>query len=168
MFNRYRLSLELYLARKFDAAIAEARAGLELESNNHLLYYNLGWTLAAQGRYDEAVEALRQAAILAPGDPTAQVIFGWALGLGGRRQEALAIRTDLERRRTEEYFSNFFMAMISVGLGESDQAISWLERAAEEREGLMPFLNRWPPLDPLRSDPRFEALLQRMNFPAHG
>ena len=39
-------------------------------------------------------------------------------------------------------------------------------KAAEEREGLLTFLNTWPALDPLRSDPRFQALLQKMNFPA--
>ena len=60
------------------------------------------------------------------------------------------------------------MALISVGLGESDQAISWLERAAEERDGIMPFLNTWPGFDPLRSDPRFQALLKKMDFPAQG
>ena len=128
VFNRFRLSLELYLARRFDAAMAEARAGIELESTNHLLYWNLGWALAGLGRYDEAVEAMRQATILAPGDPTAQVFFGWALGLAGQREEVLAIRTDLDRRRTQEYFSGFFMALVSVGLDQREEAISWLQK----------------------------------------
>ena len=164
-FNRYRLSLVLYLARRFDAAVAEARAGAELEPNNHLPYLNLGWALGAQGRYDEAVEVLTQAATLVPGDLMAQMFAGWALALAGQRQEALAIRANLERRRTEAHFSSFFMAMISVGFGESDQAISWLRRAAEERDAMLTFLGTWPSLDPLRSDPRFEALLKPMNFP---
>ena len=50
-------------------------------------------------------------------------------------------------------------------MGLTQQAISWLQKSAEEREGLMPFLNRWPGFDPLRADPRFQALVRRMNFP---
>ena len=57
------------------------------------------------------------------------------------------------------------MAMANVGLGEDEQAISWLQQAAEERDAMLPFLNTWPLVDPLRADPRFQALLRRMNFP---
>ena len=58
------------------------------------------------------------------------------------------------------------MAIVHVGLRERDQAISHLEKAAEERDPMMTELNVWPGLDPLRADPRFRALLQKMNFPA--
>ena len=57
------------------------------------------------------------------------------------------------------------MAQVSLVLGESDQAISWLQKSAEERDALLPYLDAWFILDPLRSDPRFQALLRRMNFP---
>ena len=165
VFARHILTVVLWLARRFDAAMAEARAGIELESTSHLLYWNLGFALGGLGRYDEAVEAFRQATILAPDDPSSLALFGWGLGLAGRRQEVLTIFGTLERRRTREYFSGFLMALVNVGLGERDQAISWLEKAAEERDGMLTFLNRCPEVDPLRADPRFHALLRRMNFP---
>ena len=57
------------------------------------------------------------------------------------------------------------MACVEVGLGEHDRAISWLERAADERDGLLTWLKMFIPFDPLRADPRFQALLRRMNFP---
>ena len=165
VLSRHILALVLYLARRFDAAMAEARAGIELESTYHPLYWNLGWALAGLGRYDEAVEAFRQATILAPDDPSTLGFLGWALGFAGRRQEVLTILGDLERRRTREYFSGFRMALVNVGLGESEQAISRLQKATEERDGMLSFLNTWPAVDPLRSHPRFQALLRRMNFP---
>ena len=58
------------------------------------------------------------------------------------------------------------MADVCIGLGAKEQAVSWLEEAADERAVRMIYLNTWPMYDPLRSDPRFQARLRRMNFPA--
>ena len=136
-----------------------------MEPTFHFFYLDRGWSLAGLGRYEDAVAAHRQAAMVAPGDPVAQAYLGWVLGLVGQREEVRRIREDLERRRTQEYFSGFLMAHVCLGLGEHEQAIVWLEKAAEERDGLLPFASTWIPLDPLRDDPRFQAFLRRMNFP---
>ena len=131
----------------------------------HLFYWNLGWALAGLGRHEAAVEALRQATVLAPGDVMPLASLGWGLGLAGQKQEALTILDDLERRRSHEYVSCVLLSWVSVGLGDYDQAVSWLQKAAEEHEPTMAHLNALFLFDPLRSDPRFQALLQRMNFP---
>ena len=57
------------------------------------------------------------------------------------------------------------LALICVGLGDTDRALSYLQHAAEEREVVMTMLQRLFVYDPLRSDPRFQALLKKMNFP---
>ncbi len=87
------------------------------------------------------------------------------MGLAGQRQEALEILGDLEQRRSHEYFSAYLMAFVSIGLGDQEQAIAWLQKAAEERDASLPFINMWFCFDPLRADRRFQALLRRMNFP---
>ena len=165
LFNRSVLAFTLYWAGQPDAAMAEARAGIELDRAYHVLHWGLGWALIGLGRYDEAVDTLRQAAALTTGDLFSRAYLGWALGLAGHRQEALSIRTDLERRRSEGYFSGFLFSLVSVGLGEHTQAISWLLQAAEERDPHAPQLLVHPGFDPLRADPRFQALLRRMHFP---
>jgi hypothetical protein len=65
----------------------------------------------------------------------------------------------------EDDIGIYEVALIHAGLGEKDQAFEWLERAYEERDKGLLFLRIDPPLDPLRSDPRFQDLLRRMNFP---
>ena len=124
--------------------------------------------MASLGRNDEAVESLRQATVVAPDEPISLTSLGWALGLAEHRQEALTILGGVEKRRTQEYVSCVFMALTNVGLGDTEQAFSCLEKAEEERDPELAFLNAWPFFDPLRADPRFQALLRRMNFPGAG
>ena len=165
VFCQYVLSFVFYLGRRFDAAIAAAQAGIELDPSHYPFYMMLGLGWMSSAKYDEAIDAFRQAAILAPGDPTPQAYLGRALGLAGQRQEALTIRDDLERRRSQTYVGGTLLAQVCLGLGDHDQAISWLEHGAEERDGLMTNLNTEFAFDPLRADPRFQALLKKMNFP---
>ena len=56
-------------------------------------------------------------------------------------------------------------AYLFAGLGEKDQAFSYLEKAYEDRDSILTGLQVDPLFDPLRSDPRFQDLLRRMNFP---
>ena len=165
-WGRYYLSMVLFMVRQFEEAIAESRAGIKLDPTLQASYWSMGWALGGQGKFDDAVEALKQATTLAPGDPVPQAFLGRALGLAGRQEEALTILEGLERRRTEDYVGGLNLAMVSVGLGNHDRAISWLEEAAEDHDPLMTYINRSQLFDPLRSDPRFHALLQKMNFPA--
>ena len=165
LHNRQLLAQTFIAARRFEEAIAEAQAGIEMDSSYHILYWALTLGFAGLDRRDEAVKTSRQEVIAAPGEPIPQAQLGSALGLVGERQEALAILEDLERRRSESYVGGTLLAWVYLGLGDHDQAFSWLHRAVEERDGQMAWLNVFALYDPLRSDPRFQALLQRMNFP---
>ena len=164
--GRVQHSLALCMARRFEAAVAKAHTGIELDPTHIGLFWSLGWASVGLAKYNEAVESFRQATVVAPADPVSPGYLGWACGLSGRRQEALTILGDLERRRSQEYFSGWLMAHVSLGLGEHEQAIGWLQKAAEERDGLLMFLKVHPFFDSLRADPRFQTLLRRMNFPS--
>ena len=162
--SRHRLLVALVEARRFEAALSEAQAAVDLEPAYRSFYWALAWANAGLGRHDGAVTALRQADTLAPG-PHSHGQLAWALGLAGQRDEALAIVGDLERRYDQEYVGGFTMAWASMGLGEHDQAIAWLQRAVEERDALLIYCGVMFFFDPLRQDPRFQAILRRVNLP---
>ena len=70
----------------------------------------------------------------------------------------------LQREAETGYVGPNAFAAAYAALGEFDLAFDWLERAVAAREGVE-MLKVWPGYDPLRADPRFEALLERMHFP---
>ena len=89
---------------------------------------------------------------------------GWAYGIAGRKEEARAVLDELKARSTSDYVLNTSVAWILGALGEHDEAFEYFGRAIDEREVLM-CTAYLPPFDAVRDDPRFQALLRRMNFP---
>ena len=71
---------------------------------------------------------------------------------------------ELKERARRKHIAPTRMAVAYVGLGEKDQALTWLEKAYEDRDENMAFLNVDPVFDSLRTEPRFTALLRRMGF----
>ncbi len=71
----------------------------------------------------------------------------------------------LAARSKRTYVQPTRIARLYVSAGEKDRALEWLEKAYQERDPLMVYLNVEPTWDSLRSDPRFQSLLRRMNFP---
>jgi hypothetical protein len=91
--------------------------------------------------------------------------LGHAYAVAGKTDEARGVLSELKALSRDRYVLPFGIAVIYTGLGEKDEAIDWLEKAYEERNGWMVYLREEPRLEPLRSDPRFQDLLARMNFP---
>jgi hypothetical protein len=76
----------------------------------------------------------------------------------------LAISSELEKRAATEYVSPYDIALVYVGLNQNQQALDWLNRAYEEDDPNMNFLNVEPTLDGIRSESRFQNLLQRIGL----
>jgi hypothetical protein len=73
--------------------------------------------------------------------------------------------SEAEQRSRQHYISNSLFAEADIGLGKKDEAMSWLERAYEEHDQWMVYIKSYPGWDALRSEPRFQDLVRRMNFP---
>lgn len=106
----------------------------------------------------QALQEFQRAAAVGPSDPY-EARLGYVLARTGRRREALKIvREDLLKRK---YVSSYDIALVYVGLGEKAQALAWLEKAYQNKDGLqwMPYLKVSPWFDSLRDDPGFQDLL---------
>ena len=84
--------------------------------------------------------------------------------MAGRRREAEELLRGLVAMRAQRYVSPWAIAMVYMKLGDHDTAFARLERAREERSNGLAYLLRWWELDPMRGDPRYEALLQRVGL----
>ena len=124
----------------------------------------LGAALLGAGRADEAVVELTSAA--GPGGEDA-ISLAWlahAKALAGAQEEAAAIVSRLEAEAGNVYVPGYHLALAHCGLGNRDAAFALLEKACADREPSVVNLKVEPRFDPLRRDPRYGALLQRLNL----
>jgi len=149
-----------YVSRQYDVAL-KLFQGLDDD-------HGLVWAYREKGMYPEAIAAwerwIRSDPSL-PQQPHSLATLAGIYGLQGNNDKAEALIKKLKEQAHHRYVSGFFFAEAYTGLGQRDQAINWLERAYQERDEWMVFGNSYPGLDPLRSEPRFQALMRRMNFP---
>ena len=148
----------LYRARKYEEAIVHFKRALELEPRNYSAHVRLGDVYAKLGRYDDAITLFEKASQLrSEGQHSARLARVYALM--GKQREA---RQMLSQSKAEA----FDIAGAYVALGDKDEAFRILEKAVEQRNSLLVFFKEDPSFDDLHSDPRWQLLLRRMNFPA--
>jgi TolB-like protein/tetratricopeptide (TPR) repeat protein/tRNA A-37 threonylcarbamoyl transferase component Bud32 len=151
-------------ARLPDRAIEQERKVLELDPNFRVAYWIRGMAYEQKGMLGEAVDQFREALKRSPGNPNYLAALGHALALQGDVREARRTIEALEKSRKPGDGSTFFLALVYTGLGETDAALDWLEAACDERSGSVRYLKVEPRLDPVRSHPRFQALLGRVGL----
>lgn len=139
---------------------------VELEPNRPRgLYDRPGWAHLAKGQHREAVAALQRAVEYSNGDSLSLAGLGHAYAVTGNQTEARRILKELIARSRQAYVSPVLIALIHVGLGRKHDAVAWLEQGLQMHDSRMSWTNVEPRFDPLRTDPRFRALLRRMGFP---
>jgi len=154
-----------FFARRYDEAIAECQRSLELNAGFYPAHLFLAEAYEQERLYDEAISEYRKATALQEGSTRAAAGLARGYAAAGRRTEALKIISDLRELSKRRYVSAYGIAQIYTALGDFDHAWAWLEKAFEERSFQLIWLKVDPTIDALRSDPRFQDLLHRMNFP---
>jgi serine/threonine-protein kinase len=159
------LAVQLALARRTDAAIAECHRTLELDPNFAVAYDVLGALLASKGLYREALPMIEKAASLSHGAAWSLAYLGYLHARLGRPQQARDVLQQLAAMSQRRYTPALAFAVVYLGLQQNDAAMEWLEKAYEERFNRLAYLRRETIWDPLSSDPRFQDLVRRIGLP---
>jgi tetratricopeptide (TPR) repeat protein len=153
----------LVIAHHYDESMAQSRKTIEMDPNFALAHNQLAQAYLQKHMYSEAVAELQQAVRLSGNSPTCIANLARAYVASGKRSEAIKLLNDLKKRSISGYSNGSEIATIYASLGDTDQAMNWLEKAYEER--FNPGVLLRPGFDPLRSDPRFQDLLRRVGLP---
>jgi TolB-like protein/DNA-binding winged helix-turn-helix (wHTH) protein/Flp pilus assembly protein TadD len=153
----------LVLAHSYDESIRQSRKTIEMDPNFGLAHNHLAQAYLQKRMNNEAVAELQIAVQLSGGSPTCIANLARAYVASGKRSEAEKLLSHLKKRSNPSSSHASEIAVIYASLGDTDQAMDWLEKSYEER--FNPGVLLRPGFDPLRSDPRFEDLVRRIGFP---
>jgi serine/threonine protein kinase/Tfp pilus assembly protein PilF len=160
MFLHFGMAYSIYATKQYRETIEYARRALEIDANFYLIWFVMGLALLGTGFTQESVTSLKRVVELAP---------WWHMGVG---QLAAAYHKDGDHERSQEWarkladsHSHTFGAAIYYAAARKvDAMFEALEGAHRQRDFFLLYIQCFPSFDPYRADPRFQALLQRMNL----
>jgi eukaryotic-like serine/threonine-protein kinase len=153
-----------YLTRQWDRAIEHCRDVLDLDPNYYLAHQYLGFACLETGKVDEGVQACEMAARVMGQSPWSLAFRAIAFAKTGRIDNAKLLIQELQELTHKSYVSPSIFAWIYCAAGEIDKGLDWLEKCIDERDALVLVVRDFAIYDPLRSHPRYHALLRKMNL----
>jgi len=153
------------LARRYPEAVEQARKALELGPKYFLAHLQLALIYIAQGKSRDAIAAARSAREDEPLADRPTAVLGMAYAADGQRAKAQKVLAEMNQKASRGWVPSYAFAEIYAGLRDKSQTLGALEKSYAERAWFLTCLNTAPEFDFIRSEPRFEALVRRMNFP---
>lgn len=163
LFHAVRIEILCY-ARKYDQAIDEALSSIKVYPDFVLPYYWLGYAYREKKMYPEAIATFTRARQIGGDRPFLVMAYGHAQAVAGNAAEARKSLRLLEDLQKTKYVPDLYLAAIHVGLGEKDEAFRLLNGAYQQRVDRLIYLRVETMADPLRSDPRFQELLNKIGL----
>ena len=156
------LSFASGISGKHDESIVEAERSVALDAESFFAQWNLMRAHAWAGEYDRAV--MEAPAILADSGrhPWVLGLLAWTHGKAGRMEAARGCYDELEGRSRHEFVSRAMLSIAAGSAGLEAPAVSWAERAVEERDPLVLWSRRMPFWEYLRAHPRFAEIMREV------
>jgi tetratricopeptide (TPR) repeat protein len=166
LMTNFRLVQANCYARHYDEAVRAGRIAIELTPDSPYTYFYLALSLAALGSKEEAWEMASMGRKLAGGMPLGEGYFGYLAGVLGHTVEACRVVDELLARREKGYVPALPIARTYIGLGETADAVRWMETALAERDPFLGSLMVFPGYDSICDQARFKRLAQELELSA--
>jgi TolB-like protein/Tfp pilus assembly protein PilF len=155
----------LYYSRRYDEAVAQLKKAIELDQAFFYSRQILGMVLQAKGDLAGAIAEFEKARQMS-GDPLHLVLLAVAKTKMGDKNITQQALVELDKANRDRQGLAYDRAILYLGIGNKEEALRWLEQSYADRDGAnLSWINVEPMLDPLRGDPRFEALVQKVVAP---
>ena len=154
----------LYYAGRYDEAIDQCRRTIEMDPNFAVAHWHLGLAYEQKQALDAATEEFKKAISLSGGSPLMKAALVRAYAKAQKKHEANEMLNELNEPSKQQYVSAYEVATIYVALGNNEQAFQLLEQAYAEHSFHLVYLNVSPQFKPVRSDRRFQDLVQRIGL----
>jgi serine/threonine-protein kinase len=153
-----------HFARQYEEAVEQCWKTNELHPNSFWPPYFFALAYQQQGKVAEAAAEFKKAIQMSGSVTFTTAGLGHLYASAGKSAEARAILDELRSRAQKSYVPSYDLALVRTGLGWTDDAFEWLNKALEERSGWLTYLKAEPRLDSLRGDSRFNELLRRVRL----
>ena len=150
-------------ARRFDEAIAALKHAAELDPDQSLARLDLARVYRLAGKVDLAIAESER--MLDTGDPLGPAFLAMSYARAGRSADARRLLATLEAETRRSRQGLYLVGMVHAAMGNRDEAFRWLDEAYNARDTFLPWLKVDPDFDPIRGDPRFDALVRRIGIP---
>jgi TolB-like protein len=153
-----------YFLHDLDRAVEQFEKVVSLDDSFAFAHYGLGDACTQRGEHARAISEFETAIRLGGRTVNHVAVLGYAQARAGNTSAARAALAELEARAAEVYVSSMWRALVYLGLGDREAVLQWLERAVEDREGHLVLITSAIEFDPVRGEPRFRALLEKMGL----
>ena len=153
-----------YMGRT-DEAKEQYEKCLEMDPNSGFAHWSLGNVYLHKRMYDEAITQYKKSIPLSGTSPDEPSTLAYAYAKSGKRKQALETIEMLVKASERRYISWTLIAAIYAALGDHDEALKSLQKAIEQRDGVLPFTNIDPIFEDLRSNTRYVEILKRVGLP---
>ena len=148
-----------------DKAIEQAKKTLDLEPNSPVTHAVLGFVYLDKKMYAEAISEYNQALQLGGSPSEYRGLLGYSYAVSGNRSGADTAIAELKALLPTQTRAPLDLALVFSGLGDKENALYWLEKAQQSHVTDLIGIARDPHFANLRSDGRFQALVQRVGAP---